>query len=228
MKKGSILILVGVSLFIMGMVLFTRDATLGAWIHIIGAFICMVFGFCYAFCSRTSKNNSSNPKEQELSAQYSNALNKLIETIQMINSSYMLNLPPSTMNKIASSSNPLLEMSKYVTAGYPSVPNFCFYMATKCEEIIFELDIPEEKSAELYSYCLESLSATSEGFSEKDIIDITKSYAENLPAELSFLSDKVNYETSALGLIANYAISKADGVLIKKINEHRKKRGYIQ
>lgn len=228
MKKGIIFIVIGTFLFIIGLGLSTEDSTFYALLYIIGGFSCGAYGFYNVFNNLGYKDDSNIQNVQDLSRQYSNAVKKLTDTLQTINSSYMLNLPSSTINQIALSDNPFLELSKHIPSGYPSVPNFCFYMATKCEEIIAEFKLPEQKSVELYNYCLECISEVSEVFTEEEIIALANSYAEDLPAEFMFLSTKINYETTALGLIADHAISNADGELIKKINEYRRKRGYIQ
>lgn len=228
MKKGIVFILIGTLLFIIGLGLSSEDSYFWSVIYLIGGFSCGAYGFYNIFCSLGSNDNSHVRNKEELYFQYSDAVKKLKQTLQTINSSYMLNLSDSTISEIASSDNPLQSLSGHIPSGYPSVANFCFYMATKCEEIIAEFKISEQKSAELYSYCLECISATSDDFTDEDIINIANAYAKDLPAEFSFLSDKVNYENSALGLIADYAVSNSDGELIKSINSYRRKRGYIQ
>lgn len=156
------------------------------------------------------------------------ALKNLARKLKDLSDSYMLNLSNSTIDQIVSSEDIFLEFSKYVPYGYPSVSTFCFNMATKCEEIVNKLKPSDFKAGVVYNHCMEYISSASKVLTEEDIMNIAAEYSADLPEELRCLSSKINYETSALSIIAEYAISVADGELISKINDYRKKRGFIK
>ena len=142
--------------------------------------------------------------------------------------SYMFSIPDKAISEIICSDDPYLAFSKYVPCGRPTVQDFCTNLTTQFERLVDKMQVPDSNIGPLYNHVFKEISLMRETLSDDDIKTISLKQAEKLPKELTCLTDMINYESAALGIIAEYAISTSNGVLIKKVNEYRRKRGYIQ
>jgi hypothetical protein len=224
-SKGAIYLFAGVFLIMLGLTLTSTDNTGFGISCIITAIVLSLIGIYHLTNNETF--SFTNEQKQDIAA-LNRAVDEMYKSIKDLTDAYMLNIPDEAIKKLIFSDNRFTDFARYIPTSYPNVPAFCFNMITKCEELINKMQLPVAVSTPLYEHCLQAIGEMSTVLTDQDIIDLAEDYAKELPPELFCLHTQINYETSALGIIGDYALSKADSYLIGKINEYRRSRGFIK
>ena len=164
--------------------------------------------------------------------EYNRQRTEIAKELQVINFSHMLGLPNLTQEKytlsaedaIVHAHNPLNAFKSHIKPGKPSVAEFCLCMETMFNQLTEEMQFSESDKNDVYAELIPMLIC---GTTVELIEQILQSYAVTIPPSMKFLKNKINYELVTLGHIMQYGIDQQRSDICEKVNEHRRKRGYI-
>lgn len=200
--------------------LFNPDTTAAG---IFGLLFSAVF-LCIFYYSKKQSDNSSTSNYKNIEKKYNHALGNLINQMSKINHDYALGLTEVDLLEIAGTDHPFDIIAAKITLGYPTVPDFLHntnHMITLLSE---EMNLSVEQCAKVTFHFIHELtpSVTNEAIQE-----IADNFSAQLSPEFYFLKNKINYELSTLGMIMGVAQRNGDYNLQQKVQNLRKKRGYI-
>ena len=147
--------------------------------------------------------------------------------INNINRGYMLELSEEDISIILNSDDSQSfynRMASKIQPGTPQRAEFCFCMDEMLSSLIDEMSLTQEEIDIIWAVFLSVFMPT---VTDESIIEIAKSFEEDLRPEMHFLKGKINYELSCLGILMTIGIEEKDFHLQNEVNRIRRKRGYI-
>lgn len=136
----------------------------------------------------------------------------------------MLNISDYVLVEIAKSTDPIKALREKVVPGYPSEQDFFENMDKTFSYLFDEMRLTEEQQEEVaFTFLNDFMPSVTDDMLKQ----IAHRFGSNAPPKMSFLKDKINYELAALGVIMTVGNHYNDFNLKSKVQNIRKKRGYM-
>ena len=200
---------------------------------------CLIFSLIF-FCggiyhlvksAQINKEYRAYANAKLLNAEMLKVKKDLVDDFHQLSISYMLGIDYCDLKDAIMNGNiedALAIFNGMIPPDAPTVEDFCGNLAEKCGVIVEEIHLSKEKFEAITLYVLQIVDEMDATFTDEHIAQTAAEFAKYIPKELSNLHNKVNYDLAALGFIMSYAQEMHDDYIAIKVNEIRKKRGYIE
>lgn len=176
--------------------------------------------FLALYLERHTETQGPKATENELNRARGNAIN----ATSKINHDYALGLTEADLLDIADSEHPFDMIAEKIIPGYPTIPDFFQKTDEMFTQLSEEMNLSEEQCENIAMYFLRDAMPN---LTDELLRQIADNFSAQLPRELYFLKNKINYELSTLGMIMTVAQQTNDYDMQQKVQALRRKRGYI-